>query len=87
MQLHFNPHHPEGGDEAIGHEVPTVGISIHTTPKVVTNFHLIKRSDIFISIHTTPKVVTRDKAVLQKQQMISIHTTPKVVTQAIADTV
>ena len=57
-----------------------VGISIHTTAKVVTNTMVNSENVSRISIHTTAKVVTNSRSSSGRFCTISIHTTAKVVT-------
>ena len=81
MATNFNPHHREGGDDAVlYHYSDSQTISIHTTAKVVTVAIKIVTIHLNLSIHTTAKVVTvrgRENCIYP---LISIHTTAKVVT-------
>ena len=82
MATNFNPHHREGGDDAVlYHYSDSQTISIHTTAKVVTVRGRENCIYPLISIHTTAKVVT-DTALYKTIGLeISIHTTAKVVTK------
>ena len=56
--MDFNPHHREGGDTLASNTWSALGISIHTTAKVVTKILGQSLRVEKISIHTTAKVVT-----------------------------